>query len=105
MTIFTSWNYMDAEMVACALRGYEVDAIVLDENTCRIYPQIGSISGGVKLLISTSDSECAVDILQRVFNGEAPFGNNGLSVPLCLPAAIAMKIRRWVADRHSREPS
>jgi hypothetical protein len=93
--VFVSGNWIEADGVACALRGHEIPAFVIDDNMCRIYPPAAFIVGGAKVIIPVRDLEGATDVLRLAFNGDPPFVGELLTVPMSLLAAFFIMLQRW----------
>jgi hypothetical protein len=87
--VFVSDNWVEAEMVACALEGHEISSFIFDDNFCRIYPQAAPVAGGVKVVVPLEDLEDAIDVLKLAYAEGPPFIGGTLTVPLSLLAAIA----------------
>ena len=94
--IFTSGNYMDAQLVASVLGGSGIAAYVIDDNVCRMYPQAMLLIGGAKVLVRAEELDSAREVLSAVNDGEAPIAGNFLSIPLSEPAAIITAFRKWL---------
>ncbi len=95
VVVFASGNWMEAEMVACALEGHEIPVFVIDDNVSRIEPRLAVMAGGVKVIVRLEDLEGARDVLQLAFSGDPPFVRGFETVPLSLAAALAMVLKRW----------
>jgi|SRR5580658_6309579 hypothetical protein len=95
LMVFLSDNWVEADTVACALRGHEIPAFVIDDNVSRIYPPVAFIGGGAKVIIPVRDLEGATDVLRLVFNGDPPFVGEILTVPMSVLAAFFIKLQRW----------
>jgi hypothetical protein len=104
IVVFASGNYMEAELVACALDGHEIESFVFDDNVCRIFPQAALVVGGAKVIVNLRDAEGATDVLRLVFGGEPPFAGHFLTVPLSKPAAILAMFRMWRRRKTAKEP-
>ena len=94
--IFASGNWVEAETVVCALEGHEILALLVDDNACRILPQVVLLNGGVKVMVRLEDWSDAADVLRLAYTGDPPFVSGFLTVPWSLPASLVMWVRkRW----------
>jgi hypothetical protein len=105
VVVFASGNYLEAQLVVCALEGHEIGALVLDDNICRLNPKFALIVGGAKVLVDLHDLKCATDVLKLVFNGEPPFAGRFFTIPLSLAAAIITMFRMWRKRKPAAELS
>jgi hypothetical protein len=103
--VFVSGNWTEANAVACALRGHEIPAFVIDDNVCRIYSPAAFIVGGAKVIIPVRDLEGATDVLRPGFNGDPPFVGEILTVPMSLLAAFFIMLQRWSRRKPTEPPS
>jgi hypothetical protein len=61
-------------MVACALEGHGIPALLLDDNICRIVPGAAYLVGGAKVVVDERNEEQALEVdWPRVF-GRASVG-------------------------------
>jgi len=93
VVVFSSGNWVEADMVVCALEGYEIPALVIDDNVCRINPQAALLVGGVKVIVRSDDVEGAAEVLQAAYGAGPPFTGGFFSVPLSWPAALIAWLR------------
>ena len=103
--VIVSGNWVEAEMVACALEGHGIPVLILDDNICRILPTTAFIVGGVKVLVDGQDAEHALAIIGPVFGGNPPYAGNfvtvgigGLGILALLLAPILWLGRRRISD-------
>jgi hypothetical protein len=71
---------------------------VLDDNVCRLYPQVGLLVGGAKVIVKAIDAERAREVLASVDEG-SPVTGQFLSIPLSEPAALVIIVRNWFRRR------
>lgn len=93
IVVFVSGNWVEAEIVACALEGHEIPTLTTDDNVCRILPQAALIVGGVKVIVRFEDLSGAADVLQLAYSGGPPFVGGFLTIPLSLTAALITWLR------------
>jgi MYXO-CTERM domain-containing protein len=67
-------------MVACALDGHEIASLIIDDNICRILPNVAYLIGGAKVVVDERDQEQALDVIHLVFPGEPPYGGSFITV-------------------------
>jgi hypothetical protein len=93
VTVFASGNWVEADMVACALEGHQIPTLILDDNVCRILPEAVLLIGGIKVIVRVEDLSDAADLLQLRYKGGPPFIGGFLTMPLSLPAALFAWLR------------
>jgi hypothetical protein len=71
---------------------------VLDDNICRLYPQVGILVGGAKVIVNAIDAERARDVLASV-DEDSPVMGQYLSIPLSEPAALVTIVKNWLRRR------
>ena len=87
-------------MVACALEGHGIETLVLDEEYCRLNPQVAFVLGGVKILAEVEQWEDAVAIVGQVYTGTLPFIGSFIATGIAgdpilgLPFGFLLKARR-----------
>jgi len=60
-------------MVACALEGHDIPALLLDDNICRIVPSAAYIVGGAKVLVDERNEEQALDVISLASSAGPPY--------------------------------
>ena len=78
--VFVSGNYSEAYMVASALDGHEIDAVVIDDEFCRIFPGAAFIVGGAKVLVEKGNKELAESVIALVYSGGPPYAGSFINV-------------------------
>jgi hypothetical protein len=80
VTVFVSGNWVECDMLACALDGYEIESLIIDDNVCRILPNVAYLIGGAKVVVDERDREQALDVIRLVFPGEPPYAGSFITV-------------------------
>ena len=95
VVVFVSGNWVEAEMVACALEGHEIPALVTNSNVGRIFPQ-ASLMDAVKVIVPFEHLSDATDLLQLAYRGGPPFIGGFLTIPMSLLALlVTWFLRLW----------
>jgi hypothetical protein len=101
--VFISGNWVETDLVACALEGHGIPTLILDDNVCRILPEAALLVGGIKVIVRCEDLNDAAIILQLTYKGEPPFIGGVLTMPLSLPAALIAWLRGLWRTRSWRD--
>ena len=103
--VFVSGNWVESGMVACALDGHDIPALILDDNICRILPTVAFIVGGAKVIVQAENAEEALAVIGLVFPGGPPYagsfatvGIGGLGFPALLLVPLMWRRRPRIAD-------
>jgi len=103
VVVFTSGNYVEAQFVASVLDGSGIQAFVVDDNACRLYPQAAPLFNGVKVVVSGVDAERAIEVLGSV-GTDKPIIGEVFPGPLSLGAALLTMIRNWFSGKPKHSP-
>ena len=102
VVVFASGSWVEAEMVSCALDGHGIPNLPIDDNVCRIYPQVCNIVNGVKLLVRREDARAAGAVLEPNYVEGSPYAF--VTIPLSLLALLFTALRAlWRSGSSSDE--
>ena len=87
VVVFTSGNYMEAHFVASLLNSYELPALVIDDNICRVNVIFSFIVGGAKVVVGRENAELAMEALEAPRTRQL-FCGQCMSLPMSLLAVV-----------------
>ena len=95
--VFVSGNWVEAWTLACALEGYGIPPLLLDDGLCRLAPSYALLLGGVTVLLARTGLEPSLEIVELAFPGGEPHVGSFCSVPLSLWALLGAWLLRWTS--------
>jgi len=95
---------MEAYFVASLLNGNDVPAFVLDDNVCRMLPQMVLLVGGSKVVVSPENVEIAWQTLEMPETGELFLGQC-VPIPMSDLTLLIRLLKNWLKRRRQAQDS